>query len=1116
MLSRRALLLAFAVTLAAARPGAQRAVVPGPGLVVDAVDAGSPADIAGLRPGVHILGWRETDTAASGGGSRASAGAESVADDPWTFELFAIETAPRVPTILRVVHDGSPFDAPWPARASRTGLTLAAPDPGAGTAPARTAAWQRTRAADELAARRSFDEAASAYRQVLALADVTADPAVASLVHGRIAALEMQRSRPVDALAELDAAIETSGTRRLLRAHWLARRASALRARAALDEASAVAGEALAIRTAETAGSWDEAEVLTELGTIELARRNLDAAETRYAAARAIFEGTPAGRFNVARADYNLALVDVRRGRLAEADARLQSAITVTSVVAPLSIEHGRNLNLAGTIRSQRGLLPDAARLFAEALAVHQRLDPNGVEEASVTNNLGIVSMLRGRFAEAEAHYRRSLALKEQLGVPPLDRGSTIGNLGLMSIERRDFVSARAYLRQSLDLVRQAAPNGPETAGALNNLARVERLSGNLTEAERYAREGLTLRTRIAPDTVLHAFSLAELGRVMETADRLDEAEETHRQALAIRQKLAPDGTNAADSLDALGRLAGRRGDLTRAASLHDEAGRIWQRMAPDGIYAALNLVERGRIAAATARTDEAIGLYARATTLLDTQTGSIGTSFETQADFRSGLVAYYREYAELLIGRGRADEAFFVTERSRARAFLALMAERDLILGSSNAALDEKVRTVGRDYDRTQAELGSLSPTRDGARVDALVARLRDLRFEMAALRDEAARTAPASGVRGDVPLDAAAARRALGPDTVALSYLAGERATHVFVLTSTGLSHYSAPLGRAALDERVARLARLAGRGDTNEAELQALAHELYTALVAPAEPQMARARHVLIAPDGSLHRVPFAALVRQNPGASQPRAQYFVEWRPVFQAPSLSSYARLRGAGASKAAPAAMLAAGDPHYTEELGTGAPLPDLPGTRREAETVAAVYGRQAELLLRDDATEARIRDRIGRADIVHLAVHGLANETFPLDSALALASAPQASAGDNGLLQGWEVVEQLQLRASLVVLSACDTAGTGEGSGEGLLGLTRAFQVAGAPSVVASLWRVPDDTTPTLMHAFHRQVRGGAGFAEALASAQRTLIADTATAHPYYWAAFVLNGDPR
>src|SRR4029079_2305552 len=115
------------------------------------------------------------------------------------------------------------------------------------------------------------------------------------------------------------------------------------------------------------------------------------------------------------------------------------------------------------------------------------------------------------------------------------------------------------------------------------------------------------------------------------------------------------------------------------------------------------------------------------------------------------------------------------------------------------------------------------------------------------------------------------------------------------------------------------------------------------------------------------------------------------------------------------------------------------------------------------------------------RADLLHFADHGLINERFPLDSALALSIPAQFQEGrDNGLLQAWEVVEDLQLDANLVPLSACDTALSREMGGEGLLGLTRAFQLAGARTVLASLWNVSDVSTAMLMKRFYTYLRQG------------------------------------
>jgi CHAT domain-containing protein len=193
---------------------------------------------------------------------------------------------------------------------------------------------------------------------------------------------------------------------------------------------------------------------------------------------------------------------------------------------------------------------------------------------------------------------------------------------------------------------------------------------------------------------------------------------------------------------------------------------------------------------------------------------------------------------------------------------------------------------------------------------------------------------------------------------------------------------------------------------------------------------------------------------------------------------------------------------------------GEGTRLAPLPATRSEVAAIAALYGPQMATFLGAEATEERAKELAPRARVLHFATHGLLDERFPLDSALALAAPPAAGGQrENGLLQAWEILAGPPLAADLVTLSACETALGREAGGEGLLGLTRAFQYAGARTVVASLWGVADDSTSALMAAFYRHLRSGSPKDEALRRAQLELLGDPATAHPYHWAAFEVVG---
>jgi len=191
-----------------------------------------------------------------------------------------------------------------------------------------------------------------------------------------------------------------------------------------------------------------------------------------------------------------------------------------------------------------------------------------------------------------------------------------------------------------------------------------------------------------------------------------------------------------------------------------------------------------------------------------------------------------------------------------------------------------------------------------------------------------------------------------------------------------------------------------------------------------------------------------------------------------------------------------------------------GLSLDSLPSSRKEIEGIASLFS-EARTFLGSDATEEKAKAIAPQARFVHFACHGLLDERSPLDSALALTIPEKPAPGqDNGLLQAWEIFESVRLDADLVTLSACDSGLGKEMGSEGLIGLTRAFQYAGARSVLASLWSVADNSTAELMKRFYGYLRQGKSKDEALRAAQVELIHLPAFSHPYHWAAFQLVGD--
>jgi CHAT domain-containing protein len=187
-----------------------------------------------------------------------------------------------------------------------------------------------------------------------------------------------------------------------------------------------------------------------------------------------------------------------------------------------------------------------------------------------------------------------------------------------------------------------------------------------------------------------------------------------------------------------------------------------------------------------------------------------------------------------------------------------------------------------------------------------------------------------------------------------------------------------------------------------------------------------------------------------------------------------------------------------------------GGGLAPLPGARKEAEAIRR-YCPGATVLYGAEAQESALRLRLSTAGLIHLATHGVANDAAPMMSGVALAA--PANSADDGVLTAREIME-MDLRADLVVLSACDTGRGTPRAGEGLLGLAWALSAAGARSQVLARWAVSDNSTAVLMDRFYSGLAGGKTRAAALRSAAASLRRDGTHGHPYYWAPFFLLGE--
>lgn len=926
--------------------------------------------------------------------------------------------------------------------------------------------------------------------------------------------------------------------------------------------------------------------------------QDFDGAFDALANAESLRRSIPGLELAVARAIEIRGEVGYARRDLELAEASFRDALEIVEAEAPESLVVARMQNQLGKALASRGRVEEAEDLFEAAVRIRRRLAPGTLAEAHSFNSLGILRLMRGDLAGGEVALRQSLTLLERLDPDGSNVGVALHNLGFVAAERGDLVAGEEYYRRALARAEAAEPGGMGSSLTLNNLGTIARRRGDVEGAQEYHRRALAIRERIAPGGLDVAVSLVNLALLAVDRGQLDVADEMLRRSLAIRREQAPDSLDVAQSEANQCRLQILEEAFDEARASCRRAEDLYRRLAPEGLWLAAVWRNFGEIAAAEERPEEAerwlrkakerldrvlpeteeqamvdyelgralraqgrraeaVVVLEAAVAALDAQRGKIGGSPETQALASAQTHDVYRELVDLEAELGKVGKAFDVLERSRARSLLALLAQRDLAFPLDlDPELDRRRRRLAVEYDRAQAELAQLAAVGRIEDAEQALAEVRRLRLEQEEVRREIRRAAPRVAELGDPrSVDLGTALDLLDDGTLVLDYSVGAERSWLFLLAKGSAPRVVAlAFSEAELRAWVERFLLAVETPGTGSAAVEAAGEELYRRLVAPAEAQIELASRLLVVPDGPLHGLPFAALLRPAGGEGLPAAErYLVARRPLHTVLSLSLYRQLAEDGPAVTDGAALF--GDPRsggagasdagdFADATASrGDSLAPLPASRLEVESIAELLGPRAHAFVGGDATEGAARTAGDGVRYLHFATHALLDERFPLDSALVLSPAAEGDPeGFNGLLQAWEIFESVRVDADLVTLSACRSGLGRELPGEGIQGLTRAFLFAGAPSVVAASWRVSDRSTAALMTRFYARLNAGESKDHALRAAQLDLARGPVTlpaapagpgwlwgplrrlmpapppervdaTHPYHWAGFQLTG---
>jgi CHAT domain-containing protein/tetratricopeptide (TPR) repeat protein len=770
--------------------------------------------------------------------------------------------------------------------------------------------------------------------------------------------------------------------------------------------------------------------------------------------------------------------------------------------------------------------LENRRALYPDALAAAKAGGAPWIE-CSVHHSMGDEEFMSGEYATAYQTLTQALACYEKTD-KIASKGRVLVSLGRVERAHGQYERALNFYQRAYDLQQQVH----DEASAIQSLNAIAVAYGYLGRVEdsRKAYEEALQRARVLKSERYIGFLIGNLAEAQFISGRYEQAIALLNEALSTEKN----GMVRAHRYYSLGNSLYQLGRVDEALTANNQGVAVAEQTGSVSILVNL-LAARAEIQQRLNHVDASDADIARALSLIEDMRGKTvpqdfmkrGFSEHTQNVFRVAIEGKWQ--------RGDVRGALEKAEQARARAFLDLLASR-----------------------------------RAGPKVEGVVA---------------STAVMPYLGPQPATEMDLESSRTATAPDatemiatakrlrSTLLVYWVGPSNTIAWVITPTGQIHSTSiaieptkltELARATtspLKDGVAALAFLGG------SQLKPW-RELYQTLIKPIREYLPSAPGslVTIVPHGPLFQVSFAGLQDEE-------GRYLIESYRLHYTPSVGvlAYTARSPQHAADAAAKALLV-GDPSPAVSDPGDDALGELPWARREVTEIGTVLGAShARVVTEREATEGRVRQEIEHADLLHFATHGVIRQDASMSSFLALAqphlqpaiessltmrggrdddggsgsSDIGGSLGDrggrvakdfSGFTDGKLTADEvygLHLRASLVVLSACRTA-LGPMTGDGVIGFTRAFLYAGARSVIATEWNVPDQTGYELMKRFYRYRRVNGDTSEALRNAQISMLTalrrgtlrvgppdsppESQVAlreNPLFWAGFVLVGEP-
>ena len=780
-------------------------------------------------------------------------------------------------------------------------------------------------------------------------------------------------------------------------------------------------------------------------------------------------------------------------------------------------IAEGNALTNIGKIYQDAADWQKALEFYSQALTVFRSV--GSVQHESIAlDNIGATYQLSGEHQKGLEYLQQALPLI-RAGGNKNSEAYTLLNIGRVYRRLGEFQKSLDHSNQA-QTIQRATGNRAQEGETLDEIGAAYAVQGQYPKAVDFHGQAVQV-LRAAGNVRRKAIALNNLGDAYNQLAQPDKAREQFTQALAILRNI-DDLSNAATSLEGIARAEEKRGNLELAHK---------------------NITE--------------------SLALIDTVRSRSG-SLELRASYRASVEKAYEFYIDLLMQRhaknpneGFDAEALKASERGRARSLLEQLSEAPIdIRQGIDPVLLEKERDLKRVVNaKAQREMQLKARKGSPEEIATLKKEISGLEEEYQQVQAAIRKNSPQyAALTQPQPLGLKEMQQQLDPDTVLLEYSLGVTRSFLWVVTPSSLKTFELPkreqiekVAREVSESLVARsvlksletLAERRVRIAQADETFKSASSELSRLILAPASAEFGKKRLAIVA-DKALHYVPFAALpltanrpiILDNEIISLQSASAFAVQRqnlsnrePAPKAVAVIADPVFSTTDARLKSGAAQATTSDPgstriiEHTSGVGNGQlSIPRLPFTRWEADQILAVAPRQSSLKAFDFGASRSIAtsDELSKYRYVHFATHGYLDKQRAGLSAIVLSMVDEQGKPQDGFLRTHDIYN-LKLPAELVVLSACETGLGKDIQGEGLEGLTRGFMYAGARRVIVSLWNVNDKATAALMQRLYAgMLRSNKTPAAALRAAQIEMQRMRPWQSPYYWAAFVMQGEWR